>query len=51
MIINIIRTNVLMIRKEIITIGVNISKLENELVVSFDYSQERTFIIYYIVKI
>ncbi len=41
MVISIIRTNVLLIRGEDITMSINISKSENELVVSFDYSQER----------
>ena len=41
MVINIIRTYILMIEKEGIAMTINISKLESELVVSFDYSQER----------
>jgi len=41
MVITIIRTYVLIMQKEGITMTVNISKHENELSVSFDYSQER----------
>ena len=41
MVINIIGTYILIIVKEGITMTINISKRESELVVSFDYSQER----------